>query len=120
MTHSTSPCSRLQNPEHVSVRLSGEKTNAWGRIIHGNLRPWSLRRVAESKMATTMELGELIAMNLLQDDHVAISILKGCAMAAVYWSHDTGKPCITRTKGWAYDSYSLRTIDVFGDSMSAE
>ena len=52
-------------------------------------------------MSTTMEPGELIAMNLLQDDHVAISILKDRTMAAVYGSHDTGKPCTTRTKGWA-------------------
>ena len=76
--------------------------------------------MAESRMSTTMELGEPIAMNLLHDDHVATSIVKGRAMAAVHGFHDTGKPCTTRTKGWAYDSYSFRTIDVFGDSTSAE
>ena len=109
-----------QSPAHVSIRLSGEKTNAWGHISREILRPWSLRRVAESRTSTTMESREPIAMNLLHDDHVATSILRGCMMAAVYGSHDTGKPCTTRTKGWAYDPYSFRTIDVFGDSTSAE
>ena len=71
-------------------------------------------------MSTTTESSELIAMNLLHADHVAIWILKGCAMVEVYWSHDSGKPCTTRTKGRAYDLYSFRTIDVFGDSTSAE
>ena len=71
-------------------------------------------------MSTTTELNEPIAMNLLHDDHVATLISKGCVMAAVYGSHDSGKPCTTRTKGWVYDSYSFRTIDVFGDSTSAE
>lgn len=59
-------------------------------------------------------------MNLLHGDHTAELIGKGNDMAAVFESHDVGTPRTTRAKFWAYDPYSFRTIDVFGDSTSAE
>ena len=59
-------------------------------------------------------------MNLLHGDHMACWISKGNDVVAVVVSHDVGTPHTTRVKGWAYDSYSDRIIDVLGERISAE
>ena len=59
-------------------------------------------------------------MNLLHGDHTTERRLAGRAVATVLASHDVGTPHTTLTKGWAYDPYSLRTIEFFGATASAE
>ena len=59
-------------------------------------------------------------MNLLHGDHTAAPIVKGNVVAAVFESHDSGTPHTILVKGWEWDSYSFRTIDVFGANANAE
>ena len=59
-------------------------------------------------------------MNLLHNDHTADRRLEGRAVAEVFAPHDVGSPRTTLAKGWACDSYSLRTIDFSGATASAE
>ena len=63
---------------------------------------------------------ELTAMNLLHGDHAAAPIPKGDVVAVVFESQDSGTPHMILAKGWECDSYSFRTIDVFGANTSAE
>jgi hypothetical protein len=59
-------------------------------------------------------------MNSLHGDHTTNPIVEVHVAAAVFGSHETGAPCTTLVKGWAYDSYSFRTIDFWGVNASAE
>ena len=59
-------------------------------------------------------------MNPLQDDQTATPTGNGHGIVAILESHDIGAPCMILTRGFACDSYSARTIDVFGEKASAE
>ena len=109
-------------PNQVNIFISRGKMSRIGvpRIPRGDSRVWSRWRVAESSISTLIMSCAPIAMKLLHGDHTTGPILKGNDVAAMSGSHVIGTPHTTRVKGWAYDSYSFRIVDVFGDSTSAE
>ena len=80
----------------------------------------SLLRVTASRICIPIMVPSEIAMNLLHGDHAIHRIESGHFIDAMLGSHDADTPCTILKKGWAYRSYNVLTIDVLGDSGSAE
>ena len=59
-------------------------------------------------------------MNLLHDDHATFLTHPLYFTVATIGSHEIGNICTTLAKGRTYGSYSLRTIESWGDKGSAE
>ena len=112
----------LTLPNQANILVSGEKMSRIGAslTLHGNGRVRSRWRVAELSISTLAAFQPLIAMSLLHGDHTTDVIPKGNDVAAMFRSHDIDTPRTTRVKGWAYDPYSFRMIDVSGASTIAE
>lgn len=78
-------------------------------------------RVTASRTSIVpLDLPQTSAMNLLHGDHTTASTEEINVMIAILCSHEVGSPFATLIKGRACRSYSVRTIEVLGDSGSAE
>ena len=100
----------------VSRRQSGEKMSP--RIGSGGELKMACRsRATASRISISVPYPT--AMNLLHGDHATASTSEGF-LTVMLGSHEVGSPCMILVKGWAYGSYSFRTIDVLGDSGRAE
>ena len=83
----------------------------------GELKMACRSRVTASRISISVPYPT--AMNLLHGDHAAAQTREGF-LTVMLGSHEVGSPCMILVKGWAYGSYSFRTIDVLGDSGRAE
>ena len=111
------------SPNHVNKRAFGEKTSHRVRPISpdGKLRMVSRQRVTASRISIgALDFPRAIATSLLHGDHTTVSIGEENFVAVMLGSHKVGNPCAILTSGRACRSYSVRTIDVGGDSGRAE
>ena len=118
------PVSSLQCPQmrEVNVRLSGEKARASDLrdVSCENSKHWSRWSVAESRIFNDVACVKLTAMKLLHCDHATRWFPEGIVADAASEFDNTDTPCATLAKGWACDSYSLRTIESLGVRTRAE
>ena len=109
----------IPSPNCTKKWPSGEKLVSRGTCSSwGSSRVVSLSRVTASRISIVP--GFASAMNLLHGDHTAPAEKSSWYMVATIGSHEIGNPCTILTNGRAYCSYSLRTIEVWGDRGSAE
>ena len=96
----------------------GEKLSHPPSELSGLFKVLTCSRVTASRICTPLFL--VTAINLLHGDHAYCVYECLVDAVATTGSHETGSPCITLAKGWAYCWYSPHTIDVLGDRGSAD